>query len=104
MSEENIVIPLLQPAAGMPLVIETESALLKAIEELAAGNGPFAVDAERASGFRYSARAYLIQVKRNQGGLHLIDPIAFGLAHPMFATLNDLMNTDEVILDRKSVV
>ena len=98
MSEENIVVPLLQPAAGMRPVIETELALLTAIEELAAGNGPFAVDAERASGFRYSARAYLIQIKRNQGGLHLIDPIAFGLAHPLFVTLNELMNTDEVIL------
>ena len=98
MSEEKIVVPLLQPAAGMPAIIQTESALLAAIEELAAGNGPFAVDAERASGFRYSARAYLIQIKRNQGGLHLIDPIAFGVAHPLLAKLNILMNTDEVIL------
>ncbi len=98
MSEELIVVPLLVPASGTPLVIETESDFLAAIDELAGGNGPFAVDAERASGFRYSARAYLIQIKRKQGGLHLIDPIAFGVNHPLFAKLNDLMNTDEVIL------
>jgi ribonuclease D len=43
---------------------------------LAAGTGPIAVDAERASGYRYSQRAYLIQIYRRGGGLHLIDPIA----------------------------
>jgi ribonuclease D len=68
------------------------------LTQLSQGNGPFAVDAERASGFRYSARAYLIQVKRSNGGLHLIDPIPFGPGHKLFAQLNSLMNTDEVIL------
>jgi ribonuclease D len=98
MSEEVIVVPLLQPANGTPAVIDTESKFKDAIEQLANGSGPFAVDAERASGFRYSARAYLIQIKRNGGGLHLIDPIPFGPGHQLFAELNRLMNTDEVIL------
>ena len=40
--------------------------------------GPVAVDAERAHGFRYSQRAYLIQLRRAGSGTHLIDPIAFG--------------------------
>ena len=31
---------------------------------LAAGTGPVAIDAERASGYRYSSRAYLIQLRR----------------------------------------
>ena len=56
------------------------------------------MDAERASGFRYSARAYLIQIKRTDGGLHLIDPIAFGPGHQLFSQLNALLNSDEVIL------
>ena len=64
------------PAGGTPSVIETQVALRDAIEQLAAGDGPVAIDAERASGFRYSARAYLIQLFRRGGGLHLIDPIA----------------------------
>lgn len=98
MSEEIVVIPLLQPAEGTPPVIENESRFRAALVQLAQGHGPFAVDAERASGFRYSARAYLIQIKRNNGGLHLIDPIAFGPGHELFAELNTLMNTDEVIL------
>ena len=98
MSEEILAVPLLQPAEGTPPVIDTESKFKDALTQLAQGHGPFAVDAERASGFRYSARAYLIQIKRNNGGLHLIDPIPFGPGHNLFAELNALLNTDEVIL------
>jgi ribonuclease D len=98
MSEEIVAIPLLQPSAGTPELIDTEQSFREAIEQLAKGSGPFAVDAERASGFRYSARAYLIQIKRTDGGLHLIDPIPFGPGHELFLQLNDLLNTDEVIL------
>ena len=98
MSEEIVAIPLLQPSAGTPELIDTEQSFREAIEQLAKGSGPFAVDAERASGFRYSARAYLIQIKRTDGGLHLIDPIPFGPGHDLFLQLNQLLNTDEVIL------
>ena len=97
-SAEVSAVPLLAPAAGTPEVIATETAFKAALTELAKGVGPFAVDAERASGYKYSARAYLIQIKRNGGGLHLIDPIPFGPGHPFFIQLNDLLNTDEVIL------
>ena len=98
MSEENLAVPLLHPAQGTPPVIDTASKFQDALAQLSQGYGPFAVDAERASGFRYSARAYLIQIKRNDGGLHLIDPIPFGPGHELFTKLNSLMNTDEVIL------
>ncbi|MEY4899275.1 MAG: hypothetical protein RL294_1086 [Actinomycetota bacterium] len=77
-----------------PHVIDTPEGLSAAIAELARGSGPFGVDAERSSGFRYSARAYLIQVSRRGGGTHLIDPIAFdGLAD-----LGQLLATDEWVL------
>lgn len=98
MTEEIAAIPLLQPSSGTPEIIDTEESFKEAIEQLSKGSGPFAVDAERASGFRYSARAYLIQIKRTDGGLHLIDPIPFGPGHPLFSELNNLLNTDEVIL------
>ena len=98
MSEENLAVPLLHPAQGTPPVIDTAAKFQDALAQLSQGHGPFAVDAERASGFRYSARAYLIQIKRNDGGLHLIDPIPFGPGHELFTQLNSLMNTDEVIL------
>lgn len=44
-------------------------------EALAAGSGPVAVDAERASGYRYGQRAYLVQFRRAGAGTGLIDPI-----------------------------
>ena len=98
MLEPQAPVPLLVPSQGTPPLINTVPLLSDAITQLARGSGPFAVDAERASGFRYSARAYLIQIKRKGGGLHLIDPIPFGPAHPLLAELNDLLNSDEVIL------
>ncbi len=60
---------------GLPSLIETESAFRLMIAELENGTGPIAIDAERASGYKYSQRAYLIQIYRRGGGLHLIDPI-----------------------------
>ena len=99
MTEEvQVPTPLLVPSAGLPEVIATEDAFSAAIAELAQGNGPFALDAERASGYKFSARAYLIQIARNGGGLHLLDPIPFGPGHRLFAELNNLLATDEVIL------
>ncbi|MEO8095254.1 MAG: ribonuclease D, partial [Pseudolysinimonas sp.] len=50
-------------------VIETVEAYRAAVAAIAAGTGPVAVDAERASGFRYSQRAYLIQVFRRGSGV-----------------------------------
>ena len=70
---------LTEPADGVPEITATPEALDLAIAALAAGTGPVAVDAERAHGFRYSQRAYLIQLRRAGSGTHLIDPIAFGV-------------------------
>ncbi len=94
---------LLMPFNGTPLPITTEFEFESAIAALASGLGPFAIDAERASGYKYSSRAYLIQIKRVDGGLHLIDPIPFtlerqGYPHPLFQKLNKLIQSDEVIL------
>jgi ribonuclease D len=59
-------------------VTATAAGYEAAVEALAGGSGPVAVDAERASGFRYSQRAYLIQVFRRGAGVFLFDPIALG--------------------------
>ena len=93
---ENSPTPLLAPAGGVPELIETEAALTKALQEIAAGTGPIAVDAERASGYRYSARAYLIQIKRNSH-IYLIDPIPF-MESNLVRELNAILQSDEVIL------
>jgi len=65
------------PADGVPEPVADRAALDRAIASLAAGTGPTGIDAERAHGFRYSARAYLIQLRRAGAGTFLIDPIAF---------------------------
>ncbi len=65
-----------EPRDGVPDVITTVAALQAYADALASGSGPLAVDAERASGYRYSQRAYLIQLRREGAGSALIDPIA----------------------------
>ncbi|UUE19000.1 ribonuclease D [Microbacterium sp. J1-1] len=57
---------------------------------LAAGTGPVAVDVERASGFRYSQRAYLVQVFRRDAGVFLFDPPAIGDFAPLQDAIGDL--------------
>ncbi|MEU8750379.1 ribonuclease D [Streptomyces chartreusis] len=68
--------PLLEPREGIPPVIADEDALAEVIAAFAAGSGPVAVDAERASGYRYGQRAYLVQLRRAGAGSALIDPVA----------------------------
>ncbi|MET9677180.1 ribonuclease D [Streptomyces sp. NPDC006482] len=71
----GLPIPLLEPREGIPPVVETEEALAEVIAAFAAGSGPVAVDAERASGYRYGQRAYLVQLRREGAGTALIDPV-----------------------------
>lgn len=68
--------PLLTPREGVPEVITDPAGLAAAVARFAGGTGPVAVDAERASGFRYGQRAYLVQLRRQGAGTALIDPIA----------------------------
>ncbi len=70
------------PADGIPAVVDTPAALAAARAALRSGQGPLAIDTERAQGYRYSAKAYLIQVRRQGSGTHLIDPTAFEEGHP----------------------
>ena len=63
-----------EPTGGVPHVVESERELERAAAAIAAGSGPVAIDAERASGYRYGQRAYLVQVRRDGAGTWLIDP------------------------------
>jgi ribonuclease D len=80
-------------------VIETVAGYRAAVEALAKGTGPIAVDAERASGFRYSQRAYLIQIFRRGAGVFLFDPPAIG---GDFSELAAIMAGEEWILHAAS--
>jgi ribonuclease D len=75
--------PRLQLREPLPPVVDTSEALAATCERIAAGTGPIALDAERASGYRYSQRAYLVQIRREGSGSHLVDPIAFDSLVPL---------------------
>ena len=92
----------MQPVADRAVVdhqvIDTRAAYLDAVDELLAGSGPIGIDAERASGFTYSQRAYLIQIFRRGAGTFLFDPPAIG----DFSDLNDALADEEWILHAAS--
>ncbi|HEY5222894.1 MAG TPA: HRDC domain-containing protein [Microbacteriaceae bacterium] len=71
-------------------VINTRDEYERAVAELAAGDGPIAVDAERASGYRYSQRAYLIQMFRRGSGTYLFDPPAIGQFSELEAAIGEV--------------
>jgi ribonuclease D len=60
---------------GLPRLTNTPAGLSELVDALAAGAGPIAIDTERASGYRYSQRAYLVQLRREGAGTFLLDPI-----------------------------
>lgn len=78
-----------------PPPVITDSAGVDAFcRRLDDGAGPIAIDAERASGYRYSQRAYLIQIRRRGSGTALIDPIHI----PDFTGLAAAMAGEEWVL------
>jgi ribonuclease D len=91
---EPRAVPLLQPRDGLPPLIVTAEALADAVRRLGAGHGPVAVDAERASGFRYGHRAFLVQLRRRGTGTVLIDPVA----------CPDLSELGAVLADEETVI
>jgi ribonuclease D len=84
------VIPLLEPRDGLPPLVDGPAALAAAVTALAHGTGPVAVDAERASGFRYGHRAFLVQFRREGAGTVLIDPVACPDLSALDAALADV--------------
>jgi ribonuclease D len=58
------------------LLIEDETSLQALVRELKETSNPVALDAERASGFRYGQRAYLLQVAIEGKAIYLVDPVA----------------------------
>ena len=98
-SPEVIPTPEAEQAPHAPVfVIDSREDYLAAVAAIAAGTGPIAIDAERASGFRYSQRAYLIQIFRRGSGTFLFDPPAIG----SFTELNDVIREEEWILHAAS--
>jgi ribonuclease D len=74
--------------------VETSDELAEVVLRMTAGTGPVAVDAERASGYRYTQRAYLVQLRRAGSGTVLIDPLP----------LDDLRTLDTALADTEWVL
>ena len=92
---DSAAVPLLvEPADGVPEPITRAAALAELAGTMAAGTGPVAVDAERASGYRYSQRAYLVQLRRSGVGTAVVDPIAV----PELTVLNTALADAEWVL------
>ncbi len=85
------------PLSGTPTVIIDNDELAHSLNSLRKGHGPIAIDAERASGYKFSQRAYLIQIFRRGGGLHLLDPIALEQS-PLIEILNSEFEDCEWII------
>nr|WP_184290252.1 ribonuclease D [Nocardiopsis algeriensis] len=87
--------PLLkEPSEGLPEVTSDAAALAGVTAAFAAGTGPVAVDAERASGYRYGQRAYLVQLRREGAGSALVDPVAC----PDLSGLSSALSGTEMVL------
>ena len=74
-SEQAEPLPVLATPRHGIAVIENTSDWAAALDALSAGSGPLALDVERASGFRYSQRPYLVQIYRRGTTNYLVDPI-----------------------------
>ncbi|MFM7030559.1 MAG: HRDC domain-containing protein [Micrococcales bacterium] len=82
------------------VLVTDQEGLDAAVAQLSANTGAFALDAERASGFKYSSRAYLVQVQRGNSPIYLIDAPAIaadGELEP-FAGLAEVASSDVWIL------
>ncbi|MFJ8164070.1 HRDC domain-containing protein [Streptomyces sp. NPDC096136] len=93
-SSDGLPIPLLEPREGIPPVVADAAALARVVAAFAAGTGPVAVDAERASGYRYGQRAYLVQLRREGAGSALVDPVGC----PDLSALGGALSSTEWIL------
>ena len=90
-SDEPVELPLRTESVSAVYYVDNEAELIGAVENLQQGEGPLAIDAERASGFRYGNTAYLIQLHRENSDIFLIDPIGLSKTSAWFA-LTELCN------------
>ncbi len=87
-ADQPVLTPLTEPRDGIPEVIDTAPALRRAVRALEAGTGDLAVDTERASGFRYGQRAFLLQIRREGSGTWLVDPETLDDLSPLRTFVN----------------
>lgn len=83
------------PRDGLPSLLDSARAISLAAEQIASGQGPIAVDTERAGDFRYDDRAYLVQLRRQGAGTFLVDPTVSQEAN---SALGEVLNSAAWVL------
>ena len=95
---ENQPTPIDSPPTGVPPLTDTADGLTKLVQAMSLVEGPVAVDAERASAFRYGQRAQLVQLFRRGVPIALIDPVAL----PDLTALSDVLQNSQWVLHAAS--
>lgn len=91
---------LLSPRQGAPTLVHTPEGFATAASILARGRGPFAIDTERASDYRFDDRAFLVQIMRRDAGTFLFTPEFDRTA--CTAALGPVLNGQEWVLHAAS--
>jgi ribonuclease D len=100
LAPESPELPLLQNPRANVHFVTNQNQLAEVVTALASAKGSIAIDAERASGFKYSQRAYLLQIRAPGTDIFLIDPAASPetVSSKEFAELACLLKDREWIL------
>jgi ribonuclease D len=93
-------LPLLASPRVKTHFITDTSGLEQAVAELSTSKGSIAIDAERASGFKYSQRAYLLQLRSATSEIFLIDPVS----SPELASSKPFVELTALLRDREWIL
>ena len=88
LEEADFLTHITKPLRNFELIDNQES-LINCCKNLEKDEQPYAIDAERASGFKYSQRAYLLQISSATSDIYLIDPTSMKDLTPLRQLLNN---------------
>ena len=88
LEEADFLTHITKPIRNFELIDNQES-LINCCKNLEKDEQPYAIDAERASGFKYSQRAYLLQISSATSDIYLIDPTSIKDLTPLRQLLNN---------------
>ena len=88
LEEADFLTHITKPLRNFKLIDNQES-LINCCKNLEKDEQPYAIDAERASGFKYSQRAYLLQISSATSDIYLIDPTSMKDLTPLRQLLNN---------------
>lgn len=99
-NDEVTELPLLAVPRFPSHYISNQTELEAAYNALKNSDGPIAIDAERASGFKYSQRAYLVQLRASESEIFLLDPIL----EPELLNSKPFTEIRKLLLDREWIL